>query len=265
MQEATMSKDTIRQVVNFLAVIGTIAMNGLANALPLNGQLTGEISDRFRVIFVPAGYVFSIWGLIYVGLLAFAVFQALPSQRQNAGLRRIGYLPSLSGVANVAWLFLWHYNLFGWTLVVMLLLLAGLLAIYLRLGIGKTPAVGAGELCAVRVPFSIYLGWITVATLANVTDVLSLTAWDGFGIGPEAWAVILLVLATLLALAMAATRRDAAYILVLTWAFAGIGVSQAGLPLVSTAAWITAAVTALLAAWALVRGMSSREAATLRL
>jgi len=265
MQEATMSRDTIRQVVNFLAVIGTIAMNGLANALPLNGQLTGEISDRFRVIFVPAGYVFSIWGLIYVGLLAFAVFQALPSQRQNAGLRRIGYLPSLSGVANVAWLFLWHYNLFGLTLVVMLLLLASLLAIYLRLGIGKTPGVGAGEHWAVRVPFSIYLGWITVATLANVTDVLSLTAWDGFGISPEVWAVILLGLGTLLALAMAATRRDAAYILVLTWAFAGIGVSQAGLPLVSTAAWITAAATAFLGAWAFVRGRRGQGAATLQL
>jgi len=259
-----MSKDSVRQVVNLLAVIGTITMNGLANALPLNGQLTGEISDRFRVFFVPAGYVFSIWGLIYVGLLAFAVFQALPSQRQNAGLRRIGYLPCLSGVANVAWLFFWHYNLFGWTLVAMLLLLASLLAIYLRLGIGQTPGVGAGEQWAVRVPFSIYLGWITVATLANVTDVLSLTTWDGFGIGPETWAVILLVLATLVALAIAATRRDTAYILVLTWAFAGIGVAQAGVPLVSTAAWITAAVTALLAAWAGLRGMGARKAATLQ-
>jgi benzodiazapine receptor len=259
-----MSKDSIRQIVNALAVLGTIVMNGLANALPLNGQLTGEISDRFRVFFVPAGYVFSIWGLIYIGLLAFAVFQALPSQRQNAALRRIGYWPTLSGVANVAWLFLWHYNLFGWTLVAMLLLLASLLAIYMRLGIGRSPAAGAGERWAVRLPFSIYLGWITVATLANVTDVLYLTVWDGFGIGPETWAAILLVLATLVAVAMAVTRRDAAYILVLTWAFAGIAVAQAGVPLVSNVAWITAAATALLAAWASLRGKSARGAATLR-
>ena len=259
-----MSRDLARQIVNALAVIFTIVMNGLANALPLNGQLTGEISDRFRVFFVPAGYVFSIWGLIYVGLLAFAVFQALPSQRPNAALRRIGLLPTLSGVANVAWLFFWHYNLFNWTLVAMLLLLASLLAIYLRLGIGRTPVAGAGERWAVRVPFSIYLGWITVATLANVTDVLYLTTWDRFGIGPETWAVILLVLATLVALAMAVTRRDAAYILVLTWAFAGIGVAQAGVPLVSTAAWIAATVTALLAAWAALRGTSARKAATLQ-
>ncbi len=254
-----MSKDLIRQIVNALVVVGTIAMNGLANALPLNGQLTGEISDRFRVFFVPAGYVFSIWGLIYVGLLAFAIFQALPAQRQNAALRRIGYLPSLSGVANVAWLFFWHYNAFGWTLVAMLLLLASLLAIYLRLGIGRAPAASPGERWAVRVPFSIYLGWITVATLANVTDVLYLTAWNGWGIGPETWAVILLAIATLVALAMAVTRRDAAYILVLTWAFAGIAVAQAGAPLVANAGWIAAAITALLAAWALWRGRPARS------
>ncbi len=254
-----MSRDLIRQVVNALAVVGTIAMNGLANALPLNGQLTGEISDRFRVFFVPAGYVFSIWGLIYVGLLAFAIFQALPSQRQNAALRRIGYLPCLSGLANVAWLFFWHYNLFGWTLAAMLLLMASLLAIYLRLGVGRTSAASSGERWALRVPFSVYLGWITVATLANVTDVLYLTAWNGWGIAPETWAVMLLVLAALVALLMAITRRDAAYILVLTWAFAGIGVKQAGVPLVASAGWVAAAATALLAAWALWRGGPARS------
>lgn len=249
-----MSKDVIRQVVNVLVVLGTIAMNGLANALPLNGQLTGAISDRFRVYFVPAGYVFAIWGLIYLGLLAFAVFQALPSQRENRALRRVGYLPALSGVANAAWLFFWHYNVFGWTLVAMLLLLASLMAIYLRLGIGRTPAASSAERWAVRLPFSIYLGWITVATLANVTDVLSLTAWNGWGIAPDTWAAILLALATLVALAMAVTRRDAAFILVLTWAFAGIGIKQAGVPLVANAGWVAAAATALLGIWALWRG-----------
>lgn len=249
-----MSKDLVRQIVNALAILGTIVMNGLANALPLNGQLTGEISDRFRVFFVPAGYVFSIWGVIYIGLLAFAAYQALPGQRQHPGLRRIGYLPALSGLANVAWLFLWHYNLFGWTLAAMLLLLASLLATYLRLGIGRTPSSGPAERWCVQVPVSVYLGWITVATLADVTDVLSLTSWDGWGVAPEMWAVILLILATLLALSMAITRRDAAYLLVLTWAFAGIGVRQAPTPLVSNAGWISAAITALLAAWGGWRG-----------
>jgi hypothetical protein len=250
-QDAGMSKDTLRQIVNALVILGTIIMNVLANALPLNGQNTGDISDRFQVFFVPAGYVFSIWGLIYIGLLAFAVYQALPAHSQDAVLRRIGYLPALSGVANVAWLFFWHYNLFGWTLVAMLLLLASLLAMYLRAGIGRAPVAGAGERWCVRVPFSVYLGWITVATIANVTDVLSLTPWNGWGLAPEMWAVVLLAVAVLIALAMAITRRDAAYILVLTWAFAGIGVKQAAAPLVANAGWTAAAATALLALWSL--------------
>ena len=103
-----MKKDIVRQVVNLLATVATITINGLANALPLNGQTTGEISDRFDVYFVPAGYVFSIWGLIYLALSAFAVYQALPAQRENPHLRRIGYLFALSCVANSAWIFLWH-------------------------------------------------------------------------------------------------------------------------------------------------------------
>ena len=246
-----MSKGTVRQIVNGLVILATIAMNILANALPLNGQFTGDISDRFQVFFVPAGYVFSIWGLIYIGLLAFAVYQALPAKREDATLRRIGYLPALSGVANVAWLFFWHYNLFGWTLIAMLALLASLLAIYLRAGIGRTQVASGAERWCVRIPFSVYLGWITVATIANVTDVLSLTPWSGWGLAPEMWAVVLLAVAVLIALAMAVTRRDAAYILVLTWAFAGIGVKQAGTPLVANSGWVAAAATALLAVWAL--------------
>ena len=107
-----MSKDIVRQVVNGLAVIGTITMNGLANALPLNGQLTGEISDRFRVFFVPAGYVFSIWGLIYVGLLAFCRLPGpslptsecrpaphrLPTKPERCGQRRLALLVALQPV-----------------------------------------------------------------------------------------------------------------------------------------------------------------------
>lgn len=95
-------KDTLRQIANVFALLATIVVNGLANALPLNGLSTGEISDRFEVYFVPAGYVFSIWGLIYLALVAFAIYQALPAQRENPRLRRVGYLFVLSCAANVA-------------------------------------------------------------------------------------------------------------------------------------------------------------------
>ena len=236
-----MNKDQIRQIVNVLAVIVMITINILANALPINGQNTGEISDRFQVFFVPAGYVFSIWGVIYIGLLAFAVYQALPAQRENPRLRKIGYWFALSCLANSVWIFLWHYNLFPLSLIVMLVLLAALLVIYLRLDIGRTRVTTVERWC-VNIPFSVYLGWITVATVANVTDVLYDLGWNGFGIAPETWAVIMLIIAAGLGVAMAVTRRDVAYLLVLVWAFAGIGVKQAAVPLVATTAWIVTAL-----------------------
>jgi benzodiazapine receptor len=235
-----MRKDVLRQVVNVVAVVAVLVVNGLANALPLNGQTTGEISDRFQVYFVPAGYVFSIWGLIYLGLLAFAVFQALPSQRDNPRLRRVGYLFAASCAANIAWLFLWHYEQFVLTLVAMVALLLLLIVIYLRLGIGLA-AVSPAERWLVHVPFSIYLGWITVATIANVTTVLDFLGWSGWGVSDETWAVIMLVAAGLIAAAMSLTRGDVAYSLVIMWALAGIGVKHAGTPLVAVTAWVTTA------------------------
>jgi benzodiazapine receptor len=239
-----MKKDILRQAVNVLATLVTITINGLANALPLNGQTTGEISDRFRVYFVPAGYVFSIWGLIYLALMAFAVYQALPGQRENPRLRRIGYLFALSCVANSAWIFLWHYELFELTLVAMFGLLLLLIAIYLRLGIGRV-RVSAAEKWLAYIPFSIYLGWITVATIANVTAVLYYLNWDGWGIRPEVWAVIMLVVGAGIASAVSISRGDVAYVLVIVWAFAGIAVKHAGTPMVAITAGLMALIVAL--------------------
>jgi benzodiazapine receptor len=246
------NRDTVRQIVNVIAFIAVVVVNGLATALPLNGQQTGAISDRFAIYFVPAGYVFSIWGLIYLALLGFTIYQALPAQRESPRLRGIGYLFALSCAANIAWLFLWHYNVFVLTLIAMGTLLACLIAIYLRLDIGHTPASTA-ERWLVNIPFSLYLGWITVATIANVTQVLFYIGWNGFGIGPEIWAVIMLAVAVVVAALMARDRGDIAYLLVLVWAFAGIGVKQAASSLVSTAAWLATALVALMVVWLLVR------------
>jgi len=236
-------KDTLRQIAVILTVIATIVVNGLANALPLNGQNTGEVSDRFDVYFVPAGYVFSIWGLIYLGLIAFAIYQALPAQRENPRLRAVGWWVALSGLANSAWIFLWHYEQFLLTVVVMLVLLVTLLITYVRLGIGRT-AVPAAEKWAVRLPFSIYLGWITVATVANITSVLDYVNWDGFGIAPEIWMSIILAAVLLIAVLMNFTRRDAAYALVILWALAGIAIKFAAVPAVAIPTWITFALVA---------------------
>lgn len=240
-----MNKDSLRAFINLIVAIVTIAFNGLANALPLNGQGTGEISDRFDVYFVPAGYVFSIWGLIYIGWLAFAIYQLLPAQRANPRLQRIGYLFAISGLANMAWLFLWHYEYFVLTVVVMFALLLLLIAIYLRLKIGQI-RVDPIERWCVDIPFSLYLGWITVATIANVTSVLDYLQWGGWGVSPEMWTLIMLAATVFIAAAVILTRGDVAYGLVIIWALAGIAVEHSNVSLVATAAWVAAALVGLI-------------------
>jgi len=245
-------KDTLRQITNLATVLIALTVNILANALPFNGQNTGEISDRFRVYFVPAGYVFSIWGIIYIGWIVFTIYQFRPSQKESPRLRRLGYLFALSNIANATWLFTWHYNFFGVGVLVMLTLLSLLIASYLRLNVNRA-SVSRAERWSVDIPFSIYLGWITVATVANVTDWLYLVNWDGFGIPATTWAVIMLAVASLVGLAMAITRRDAAYLFVLVWSFFGIAVKQTPAPNVATSAWIAAGLMFVLAVYSLLR------------
>jgi len=246
-----MSKDTIRQFTNLISVIAALIVNILATTLPLNRQSTAEISDRFKVYFVPAGYVFAIWGIIYLGWIAFTIFQLRPSQRENPRLRRLGYLFAISNLANAAWLFCWHYNKFGLSVIVMLGLLALLITSYLRLNVNRS-FVKPAEYWSVDVLFSLYLGWITVATVANVSDWLYLVQWNGFGISAQAWTVIMLAVASLLGLVMALTRRDVGYLAVLVWAFAGIAVKQTSAPIVVSSAWIAAAIMFALLLYSLI-------------
>ena len=247
-----MNRDIVRQWTNVIVYVVTVIVNGLAIALPLNGQSTAQISDRFPVLFTPANYVFSIWSVIYLGLLGFTIYQALPSQRSNPRLRQIGYLPALSGVFNTAWIFLWHYNIFELTVPLMLGILLTLIAIYLRLDIGRAQ-VSAAQRWLVNVPFSIYLGWITVATIANVTTLLYYLNWDGFGISAVAWAVAILLVGVTVASYVILSRRDAAYALVIVWAYVGIVVKQANTPLVAGVAAFGAAAVMLILILSLLR------------
>ena len=245
-------KDTLRQIANLVSVVIALVINILAATLPFNGQNTGQISDQFQVYFVPAGYVFAIWFIIYFGWIAFVIFQFRPSQKESPRLRRLGYLFALSGIANAAWLFAWHYNVFGLSVLIMLTLLGLLIASYLRLDVNRVP-VSRAERWSVDIPFSIYLGWITVATVANVTDWLYLVEWNGFGIPATTWAVIMIAVASVVGLLMALTRKDAAYLLVLVWSFIGIAVKQASVTNVAAAAWIGAGFMLVLAIYSLMR------------
>jgi benzodiazapine receptor len=246
-------KAVLLQSLNVLAFAVTVIVNVLASSLALNGRTTAEVSDLYPTLVTPAGYVFSIWGLIYVLLLVFVVFQALPSQREKPFLKQINVLFVLSGVFNVAWLFLWHYDQIVLSVALMFGLLATLIAIYLRLGIGRSK-VSWKERASVHLPFSVYLGWITVASIANVASALVSIQWNGFGLANDTWAVLVIAVALLITLAVIATRRDVAYSLVIVWALVGIVVNQSAYQNIVTAA--TASVIIILVALAAFLAMS---------
>jgi benzodiazapine receptor len=219
----------IVQAANILAFVATIVVNTLASTVGLNGSQTGALSDAIPNLFVPSGLTFSVWGVIYLFLLLFTVSQSrgLFSTRREAppSVARIGWLFVLASAANIGWLLLWHRRQVGFSQLAMLALLACLMAIYLRLGTGRTSATPAERWFA-RVPFSIYLGWITVATIANATALLVTAGWNGFGLAPEVWTIGVITAAALISLIVLATRRDAAYALVVTWALAGIALKR---------------------------------------
>ena len=228
--------------LNIIAFLFTVLVNGLAGSTTiLGGKSTAQISDTNPTLITPAGYVFSIWGVIYILLGVFVVFQALPSEKEKDYQKRIGWLFVLSSLLNIAWLFLWQFEYLGLSVVLMFLLLATLIAIYLRLKIGKS-TVPLREKLAVHVPFSVYLGWITIASIANVTVTLVSVGWDGFGISQETWAFSIVIIALLITLLVVATRKDLAYGLVVVWALLGIAVKQSGNQNIVTTTEISAVV-----------------------
>jgi hypothetical protein len=230
---------------NILAYVLTVLVNGLAGSTTIiGGKNTAQISDAYPTLITPAGYVFAIWGIIYVLLGVFVVFQALPSQKDKDYQKKIDWLFVLSSLFNVVWLFLWQSEYLGWSVVVMFLLLASLIMVYLRLNIGKS-MVSLKEKLAVHVPFSVYLGWITIASIANVAAALVSVNWDLFGISPETWAALIVVVALVITLLVVATRRDVAYGLVIIWALVGIAVKQSGNQNIAMIAEASAAIVAI--------------------
>lgn len=215
-----------RQIANVVAVISVIAMNALAILLPLGGNTTGELSDRYPSLVTPAGYVFSIWSVIYTLLIVFAVYQVRPSQRDNPRLQRLGWWFVANAALNIAWLFAWHYEQVYLALAIMIGLLASLIVIYERLQIRREP-VPISESIAIRLPFSVYLGWITIATVANVTVALIEAGLDAGDLAAPI-AVGVLAVAAGIVIRILWTLGDLAIGAVLVWAFIGVAVAQRG-------------------------------------
>ena len=213
------------QIGNIIAVIITIIVNGLANLLPIGGKNTAELSDNIPNLFVPAGITFAIWGIIYVLIILFAIYLAKDLFKKEKTttpfLKKISYFFILASIANIIWIFLWHYEQVLLSLLAMLVLFVSLLLMYLRLNIGKEK-VSLKERIFIHVPISVYIGWITVATIANVTAVLVTIGWNGFGISEEIWTILVIVIAAIITILMLIKRKDCAYSAVIIWALIGI-------------------------------------------
>ncbi len=213
-------------VVTYLAMVAT---NYLANALPLNGRRTGDVSDAYPSLFTPAGYAFSIWLVIYLLLGLHVVYQLgwirdrQVGDHDSALLNRVGLLFSISSLANTAWVFAWHYDAIALSAVLIVVILVCLILIAGTLR-GRPLSVRGKWLIAL--PFSVYFGWTTVATVANITVLLVSLGWDGFGGAAPVWAAGVIVGAAVLGAATMMRNRDVAYGLVLLWAYIAILVRQ---------------------------------------
>jgi hypothetical protein len=236
------------QIVNIVSFVVVVVMNALSNALPINGRTPGEISDALPSFFTPASFTFSIWSVIYLFLLGFTIYQALPSQRERPFLGQIGWLFAGTTVLNVFWLLAWHYGFYAVSVLFMVSLLVTLIAIYLRLGIGQRNAnLTTADKLLYQTTFSLYLGWITVATIANIASVLGYLGWNGFGIDGQIWSAIMMMIAVLVAGVLLFNRRNLAYAAVLVWALFGIRAAFPDVAVIATTAVIAAGLIIILA------------------
>jgi hypothetical protein len=226
LEEDTMGKGRVLlSILNLIGFLGTIVVNGLANAIPLNNKTTGELSDLYPNLFVPAGLTFSIWGVIYTLLAIFVIYGLIMAIKNNTQkssfIENVGILFFISCLANIGWILAWHYEILPLSLVLMLIILGSLIAIYLRLRVGKSDSTRI-EKYLVHLPFSLYLGWITIATIANVTALLVAINWNTFGLGEQFWAVTVIIIGITITLSVLFTRKDVFYCLVVDWALFGI-------------------------------------------
>ena len=213
--------------LNIIAFVAVVIVNGLAGSTTLiGGQDTAQVSDNNFTLITPAGYTFAIWGIIYTLLGFFVIYQALPSDKGKT-TEKVGWFFILSCIANICWLFLWQFEYLTVSVGLMFVLFASLLKAYLNLGISKS-SISWGERIAVHAPFSVYFGWITIASIANVAAALVSVGWNGFGLSAETWGILVILIALLITTLVVITRRDVFYGLVIVWALIGISAGQSG-------------------------------------
>ncbi len=228
-----MNKNMIIKILVLVSFVAMVAVNYLAVLLPINNQTPGQVSDSYANLFAPAGITFSIWGVIYLllglsTLYQLGLFQKDKSQEKTDLISKLGIYFLVTSVANISWVFAWHYNIIPLSLVLIVTILIFLLKIA---DLFKDKDFSNREKFFLKLPYSVYLGWITVATIANVTVFLVSIGWDGFGISNVVWTILVLIAGLLIAIFKSCKYKDIAYGLVIIWAYSGIlikHISEAG-------------------------------------
>ena len=200
--------------------IAMVVMNFLANALPINNRGTGEISNAYPNLFTPAGHAFSIWGLIYLLLGIYVIYQFVKKdQKTEEVIQKINPFFIATSLANISWIFAWHYDYIAISVAVMAVLLILLIKIADIIRLGNFTTI---EKVSIWAPFSIYFGWITVASIANITVFLVSIGWNGFGLADFVWTSIILLVGALIGILRMNKDKNVAYGLVLVWAYSWI-------------------------------------------
>lgn len=207
----------IIRILTLVAYMVMVGVNFLAMYLPLGGKTTGEISDNYPNLFAPAGYAFSIWGLIYLLLAIYVIYQFKRGDDVFAG--KVNRIFILNALLNAAWIFAWHNDII-WLSVILII---GLLISLIRIAnILRKSTLTERDLRLVGLPFSVYFGWITVATIANITVFLVSLGWGGFGLADSFWTVVVLLIGALIGSWRMLKDKFISYGLVLIWAYGAI-------------------------------------------
>jgi hypothetical protein len=216
-------------IATMVAIVSTLVVNTLSNLYPPGGQNVGEIANTLLagVLITPANYAFAIWGVIYLGLIAYALYQFAPGRRSQPRLQRVNRLLIVACLAQVLWILLFTLGQFGGSVLAMVAILVPLVGIYLTLRRGL-PCRSRRDRWCCQIPFSLYLAWIAVATVVNIASALYAAGWGGWGLSPVGWTLVMIVVVTLLGGWVFWQRRDLAFVLVFVWALGAIALRHSG-------------------------------------
>lgn len=209
-----------QKIMVLVSYVAMVAVNFMANALPINNRSTGEISDAYSNLFAPIGATFAIWGLIYFLLGGYVLFQFTKSGLgMQAIFKKVNPFFMVSSLANILWVLAWHYDFIGISLLIMAVILISLIKIA---DILRSERLESWNRLWISAPFSIYFGWITVASIANATVFLVSISWNGFGIADFIWTSAILLVGALIGILRMRKDKNVLYGLVLIWAYLGI-------------------------------------------